>query len=99
VGRSTINRRSFAETVDTLQKNYDKTVEFGHPDEIPAGPELLNQLATAIRKQDFSGFNELMKQVPSLTVQIWFHCPDLTEPGFTEADVEGLSKFIKPKVD
>lgn len=58
--------------------------------------ELLTQLASAIRKKDFNAFNELIKQVPYLTVRISFHYPDLTEPGLTDADVKELSKFIKP---
>jgi hypothetical protein len=57
---------------------------------------LLTQLAAAIRKQDVNVFNELMKQVRPETVQIYFHYPDLTEPGLTDADVKALSKFIEP---
>jgi hypothetical protein len=37
-----------------------------------------------------------MKQLRPETVQIKFHYPDPTEPGLTDADVEALSRFIKP---
>ena len=103
----------FAQSVDWLQKNNDKNGEEGDsgwkptPQERADFPwlpgasgcrrELLIQLAAAIRKQDFNGFNELMKRVPQETLKIYFHYPDLTEPGLTEADVQDLSKFIKPK--
>jgi hypothetical protein len=56
-------------------------------------------LASAICKEDFNAFNELMKQVPPLTLKIFFHYPGLREPSLTEDDIEGLSKFIKPKVE
>lgn len=36
------------------------------------------------------------KQYTGLLAVICVH-PDLTEPGLTEADVQDLSKFIKPK--
>jgi hypothetical protein len=86
----------FAKTVDQLQKEKDSDEQDGRPDMWGCSRELLTQLASAIRKHDFNAFNELMKQVRPETVQICFHYPDLTEPGITDADVEALSRFIKP---
>jgi hypothetical protein len=76
--------REFAQAVQSLN------------DEGVCSKGLLIQLSAAIRAQDFEAFNGLMRQVPAVTADLYFHYADVTDPSLTQSDLAQLSHFIKP---